>query len=114
MVVDYNKRLSREEVVSKLDNFLNIIKNDYSFLWEGNPSLINKYGGCPTYFGKKSEFVSNSDFNKFIPFSTFLPNHSQGRFDALGIAKEDGKFKFYLEVADIPDYEFYETGKEVY
>ena len=114
MVENYDKRLSREEVASRLDGFLDVIKQDYSFLWDGNPSLINKYGSFPTLFGIKSEFVTNDRFNKAIPLSINLPNPSQEGFDSLGIVKNEGKFKFYLDVADIPDFAIYEKGIDVY
>ncbi len=106
-----NKRLSRAEVIYKLDSFLDVIKNDYSYLWEGNPSPINKYCGAqPTYFGRRSEFVTNSEFNMFVP----LKNLS-GKFDYLGIVKENNNFKFYLQSSE-EDYGFKlcENGEEVY
>jgi hypothetical protein len=106
-------RLSPEEVISKLDGFLNLIKKDYSFLWKGSSSLINKYGASPTLFGMKTEFGEDNEFNKFIPLSNYLPSQFQREFNTLGIAKEDGEFKFYLD-NDIPDFQLYETGKEVY
>lgn len=106
-------KLSREEVISRLDGFLNVVKNDYSFLWKGSPSLINKYGPSPTLFGMKTDFGEENEFNKFIALSNYLPVQFQREFNTLGIAKEEGKFKFYLD-NDIPDFQLYETGKEVY
>lgn len=106
-----NNRLPRKEVISKLDSFLEVIKNDYSHLWEGNPSPINEYGGAqPTYFGMRSEFATNSEFNMFVPLKTL-----SGKFGYLGIVKEGDKFKFYLESLE-EDYEFQlcESGEEVY
>jgi len=82
----YHKRLSERECRSKLDGFLKIVGKDYGYLWEGNPSLIEKYGAQDV-----DEF--EVDFGKRISLGDAFP----GKFDSLGIVKSNSMFYYYLE-----------------
>jgi len=86
----YHARMTEKECIKRLDNLLKAIKEDYNFLWEGNPSLIFKYG-------LDDVTASIVDSNKQLSLSRNLPDTRGSGFESIGIIKKDNKFNFYLE-----------------
>lgn len=109
----YAKKLSKEEVISNLNNFLDIIRNDYAFLWDGDQSLISKYGRFNTMEARMNSASRRDKFQKVIPLHNNIPCINDEGFDSLAIVNNNGDFKFYLE-KQTPNSVLYEEGSEVY
>ena len=82
----YVKRLSEKECIGRLDHFLKIIGEGYGFLWKGNPSLIEQYGGNDI-----EEFCVDS--GKEIMLASGLP----GNYHSLGIVKKNNVFLYHVD-----------------
>jgi len=87
---EYRTVLSEKECISRLNGFLSAVKEDYSFLWEGNPSLISKYG---TY----NIFNLSIDSGKPLSINMNLADGLNKGFKFIGIIRKDNEFNFYLE-----------------
>ena len=85
----YHTKLSEKECIERFENFLKVIKKDYNFLWNGNPSLILKYGSANVLDRKV-------DSGKQICIDSFL----LGDINSFGIIRTINSFYFYLKFYD--------------
>jgi len=83
-------RLSKQDFIWKLDGFLDIVKDNYNFLWEGDPSIIYKYSSKVVLFPV--------DSSRQLYLDEFLiPKVEEEGFRSIGIIRKNNEFNFYLE-----------------
>ena len=92
----YVAELSEDQTIERLNNVLGAIEEKHSFLWKGNPCLIEKYAS--PHRDKVKKFDVDSGYCLHIQsdmaHSALIPFEKV--FDIFGIVKKGNEYNFYL------------------